>query len=160
MSNFKTVKTTAFTSALFVGAMLVGSAASITPAKAMVVHNCTQSAMRIVLEPSNGGDKTFARVEAQSGQPISSPTSNGKYRIYVNTGAGNYFSGRSGNGTYSISHNASGNYVIQTGNKCPAPKPEPMPRPIPIDGGGVGGGTGGMLCATNKYGVTYCFSSN
>jgi len=116
--------------------------------------------MRIVLEPSNGGPKAFATVAAQSHQPISSPTSQGKYRIYVNSGAGNYFSGRDGDGTYSIKHNAAGNYTINTGNACPAPKPEPRPRPIPIDGGGIGGGTGGMLCATNRYGVTFCFGSN
>ena len=72
----------------------------------------------------------------------------GPFRIVLpRLGEGAHFSGRDGDGTYSLIRTGGGNIGLRDGNTCP------QPAPGYNDGGGNGGGTelcynvsGGQIC--------------
>lgn len=106
----------------------VGAVALAPSAEAMVLHNCTDEPISVILEGKPAGPKPSATIEAHSKQAIHSTKAFGPYRIVLPAlGQGGWFSNRKWDGVYSLKRSSGGNIGIRNGNACPPVEVQPDP---------------------------------
>lgn len=143
MTYAMNIKTIAIAAALSLSAIVTAP----TGAQAMTLHNCTDWSLPVQLEDRTGDTSRRAYLEPFGTQRIHATSSFGPYRIILPTlGAGAHFSGRSGDGTFSLIQTGGGNIGIRNGHACPQPVAPPPPS----------GGGNGELCFTNANGFEVC----
>ena len=123
-----------FTKLALAAVFSIGAFAS--GASAMSLHNCTSDPLLVMLEDSNGSFSQGHTVQARGTSHIHATRSLGPFRIVLpQLGEGAHFSGRDGDGTFSLIRTGGGNIGIRNGNTCQQ-----------AGGGNTGGGGGGELC--------------
>lgn len=127
MSSSIKVKNTMLSTALAASAF-VGAIALAPSAEAMILHNCTDAPIRVVLQGKPNGPKPSATIQAHSKRAIHSTKAFGPYRIVVPIlGPGGWFSNRKWDGTYSLKRSSGGNIGLRNGNACPPAEVRPDP---------------------------------
>lgn len=127
MSNSVKIKNIMLSTAIAASAF-VGVIAAAPNAEAMVLYNCTDESIRVVLEGKPSGPKPASTIPAHSKRAIHSTKAFGPYRIVVPVlGPGGWFSNRKWDGIYSLVRSSGGNIGLRNGNACPRAEVRPDP---------------------------------
>ncbi|GAB5446958.1 hypothetical protein [Gymnodinialimonas sp.] len=128
MTTPSTLKKFALAAVLTLGGFASG-------ASAMTLHNCTHDPLMVSLMNNAGSFSQPTTIAANGTSQIHATRSLGPYRIVLpQLGEGAHFSGRDGDGTFSLIRTGGGNIGIRDGNACAQA------------GGGGNAGGGGEIC--------------
>ena len=129
MSHSVKVKNTLLSTAI-AASVFAGVIAAAPSAEAMILHNCTDQPISVVLEGKPSGPKPSATIPAFSKRAIHATKAFGPYRIVVPAlGRGGWFSNRKWDGTYSLKISSGGNIGLRNGYACPPAEVSPTPAP-------------------------------
>jgi len=143
MTNVLNIKTIFAAAALSIGAIVT----SASGAQAMTLHNCTDWNLPVQLQDKNGDTSRRGYLAPLGSQQIHATSSYGPYRIILPTlGPGAHFSGRNGDGTFSLIKTGGGNIGIRNGNACQQPVVQSQNT----------GANGSELCFRNDFGLEVC----
>ena len=142
-----TFKKFAVAAALTIGAIGISS-----QAQAMTLHNCTDDPLRVTLQDKNGNVGPKHSLASYGSRQIHATNGYGPYRIILpDLGPGAHFSGRHGDGTFSLVRTSGGNIGLRNGKVCQ----EPVVQPVSNVGTGSGG-NGAQVCFKNNFGLEVC----